>query len=92
MGKLFIPYNADGLIIANAEWGQLDIRSLARETIIAPQLEAILLTPIAPHSLTVRPFIADGNAENNRQKLRAAYQSVDVFFVDGQRENAQSHR
>ncbi|MDE0685744.1 MAG: NAD(+) kinase, partial [Candidatus Poribacteria bacterium] len=49
-----------------------------------PQLEAILLTPIAPHSLTVRPFIADGNAEIT-VKMRAAYQSVDVF-VDGQRE------
>ena len=82
-GELFIPYNADGLIIATPS-GSTGYSLSCAGTIIAPQLEAILLTPIAPHSLTVRPFIADGNAEIT-VKMRAAYQSVDVF-VDGQRE------
>ena len=81
--ELFIPYNADGLIIATPS-GSTGYSLSCAGTIVAPQLEAILLTPIAPHSLTVRPFIADGNAEVT-VKMRAAYQSVDVF-VDGQRE------
>ena len=82
-GELFIPYNADGLIIATPS-GSTGYSLSCAGTIVAPQLEAILLTPIAPHSLTVRPFIADGAAEIT-VKMRADYQSVDVF-VDGQRE------
>ena len=82
-GELFIPYNADGLIIATPS-GSTGYSLSCAGTIVAPQLEAILLTPIAPHSLTVRPFVADGAAEIT-VKMRAAYQSVDVF-VDGQRE------
>ena len=81
--ELFIPYNADGLIIATPS-GSTGYSLSCAGTIISPQLEAILLTPIAPHSLTVRPFIADGDAEIT-VKMRAAYQNVDVF-VDGQRE------
>ena len=82
-GELFIPYNADGLIIATPS-GSTGYSLSCAGTIVAPQLEAILLTPIAPHSLTVRPFVAHGAAEIT-VKMRAAYQSVDVF-VDGQRE------
>ena len=82
-GELFIPYNVDGLIIATPS-GSTGYSLSCAGTIVAPQLEAILLTPIAPHSLTVRPFIADGDAEIT-VKMRAAYQRVDVF-VDGQRE------
>ena len=82
-GERFIPYNADGLIIATPS-GSTGYSLSCAGTIVAPQLEAILLTPIAPHSLTVRPFIADGDAEIT-VKMRAAYQSVDVF-VDGHRE------
>ena len=81
--ELFIPYNADGLIIATPS-GSTGYSLSCAGTIVAPQLEAILLTPIAPHSLTVRPFVAHGGAEIT-VKMRAAYQSVDVF-VDGQRE------
>ncbi len=81
--ELFIPYNVDGLIIATPS-GSTGYSLACAGTIVAPQLEAILLTPIAPHSLTVRPFIANGGAEIT-VKMRAAYQAVDVF-VDGHRE------
>ena len=81
--ELFIPYNADGLIIATPS-GSTGYSLSCAGTIVAPQLEAILLTPIAPHSLTVRPFVAHGGAEIT-VRMRAAYPSVDVF-VDGQRE------
>ena len=85
-GELFIPYNADGLIIATPS-GSTGYSLSCAGTIVAPQLEAILLTPIAPHSLTVRPFIADGNAEIT-VKMRAAYQSVDVLWMGSARHTA----
>ena len=85
-GELFIPYTADGLIIATPS-GSTGYSLSCAGTIVAPQMEAILLTPIAPHSLTVRPFIAHGDAEIT-VKMRSAYESVDVF-VDGAARDAQ---
>ena len=85
-GELFIPYSADGLIIATPS-GSTGYSLSCAGTIVAPQLKAILLTPIAPHSLTVRPFIAHGDAEIT-VKMRSADEDVDVF-VDGHRD---SHR
>ena len=83
-GELIIPYNARWVNHRDRRAGLLDTHFPVLVPLLPPQLEAMLLTPIAPHSLTVRPFIAHGNAEIT-VKMRAAYQSVDVF-VDGQRE------
>ncbi len=82
-GELFIPYNADGLIIATPS-GSTGYSLACGGTIVAPQLEAILLTPIAPHSLTVRPFIANGDAQI-KVEMHSTYESLDLF-IDGQRE------
>ncbi|MCG9129539.1 NAD(+)/NADH kinase [Candidatus Poribacteria bacterium] len=82
-GELFIPYNADGLIIATPS-GSTGYSLSCGGTIVAPQLEAILLTPIAPHSLTIRPFIAHGDAEI-KVEMHSTYESLDLF-IDGQRE------
>lgn len=82
-GELFIPYNADGLIIATPS-GSTGYSLSCGGTIVAPQLEAILLTPIAPHSLTVRPFIAHGDAKL-KVEMHSTYESLDLF-IDGQRE------
>ena len=82
-GELFIPYNADGLIIATPS-GSTGYSLSCGGTIVAPQLEAMLLTPIAPHSLTVRPFIAHGDAEI-KVKMHSTYERLDLF-IDGQRE------
>ena len=82
-GELFIPYNADGLIIATPS-GSTGYSLSCGGTIVAPQLEAMLLTPIAPHSLTVRPFIAHGDAEI-RVEMHSTYERLDLF-IDGQRE------
>jgi NAD+ kinase len=82
-GELFIPYRADGLIIATPS-GSTGYSLACGGTIVAPQLEAILLTPIAPHSLTVRPFIAHGDAEI-KVEMHSTYEHLDLF-IDGQRE------
>ena len=82
-GEVFVMYNADGLIIATPS-GSTAYSLASGGTIVDPHLNAILLTPIAPHSLTVRPFIAHGDSEIT-VAMRSDYSSVDLF-VDGQRE------
>ena len=82
-GEVFVVYNADGLIIATPS-GSTAYSLANGGTIVHPHINAILLTPIAPHSLTVRPFIAHGDSEI-RVAMRSDYSSVDLF-VDGQRE------
>ncbi len=81
--EFFIPYHADGLIIATPS-GSTGYSLSCGSAIVAPQVKAMLMTPIAPHSLTIRPFIAHSDAEI-RVKMRSADGNVDVF-VDGQRE------
>ena len=82
-GEAFVMYNADGLIIATPS-GSTAYSLANGGTIVHPHLNAILLTPIAPHSLTVRPFIAHGDSEIT-VAMRSNYSVVDLF-VDGQRE------
>ena len=81
--ELFITYNADGLIIATPS-GSTGYSLASGGTIVEPRLDAILLTPIAPHSLTVRPYIVHGDSEIT-VAMRSNYSSVNVF-VDGPRE------
>ena len=82
-GEPFIRYNADGLIIATPS-GSTSYSLASGGTIAEPHLNAILLTPISPHSLTVRPFIAHGDSEIT-VCMKSKYSSVNLF-VDGQRE------
>ncbi|MCZ6676593.1 MAG: NAD(+)/NADH kinase [Candidatus Poribacteria bacterium] len=82
-GKPFLTYNADGLIIATPS-GSTGYSLSTGGTIVEPHLNAILLTPIAPHSLTIRPFIAHGDSEIT-VAMRSDYSSVSLF-VDGSRE------
>jgi len=79
----FITYNADGLIIATPS-GSTGYSLASGGTIVEPRLDAILLTPIAPHSLTVRPYIVHGDSEIT-VAMQSNYSSVNVF-VDGPRE------
>jgi NAD+ kinase len=81
--KPFITYNADGLIIATPS-GSTGYSLACGGAIVEPHVNAILLTPIAPHTLTVRNFIAHGDSEV-AVAMRSNYSSVDLF-IDGQRE------
>ncbi len=82
-GKPFITYNADGLIIATSS-GSTAYSLACGGPIVEPHLNAILLTPIAPHSLTMRPFIAHGDSEIT-VIMQSDYSSVNLL-VDGPRE------
>ena len=81
-GEPFITYNADGLIMATPS-GSTSYSLSSGGAIVEPHLNAILLTPISPHSLTVRPFIAHGNSEIN-VTVRSNYGDVNLL-VDGSR-------
>ncbi len=55
-GKFLNAYWADGLVVSTAT-GSTGYSVSCGGPIIAPQTDAIALTPIAPHNLNARPFI-----------------------------------
>lgn len=61
-GRDIADYLADGAIFATPT-GSTAYSMSAGGPIVEPTLEAVLLTPVCPHSIAVRPYIFSGNAE-----------------------------
>lgn len=73
---------ADGLIISSPT-GSTAYNLAAGGPILHPEVNAIVVTPVAPHSLTIRPLIFPDHSELN---LRLDLQtSVAHLIVDGQK-------
>ena len=74
-------YWADGLIVATPT-GSTAYSLSTGGPIIAPGCDAIILTPIAPHTLTVRPIVLPSSSEIQLRVLENTQPYV--FAADGQ--------
>jgi NAD+ kinase len=82
-GGFVTRVKADGLIIASAT-GSTAYNLAAGGPIIHPTVDALVITPIAPHTLTNRPVVLPGNAEVE-VRLDPDTAAADVFVTyDGQ--------
>jgi NAD+ kinase len=82
-GGFVTKVRADGLIIASAT-GSTAYNLAAGGPIVHPGVDALVLTPIAPHTLTNRPVVIPGSA--SIEVLAHSSGSPDEIFVtyDGQ--------
>ena len=82
-GRFVTRVKADGLIVASAT-GSTAYNLAAGGPIVHPMVDALVLTPIAPHTLTNRPIVIPGGAEVE-VRPHADAGADDVFVTyDGQ--------
>ena len=74
-------YLGDGLIVATPT-GSTGYNMSAGGPILAPELDAVAITPIAPHSLSVRPIIVRGDLTIRITAIRV--NKGTALIVDGQ--------
>jgi NAD+ kinase len=63
-------FQGDGLIVS-APTGSTAYNMSAGGPIVAPDVDAMIITPIAPHSLSFRPLVVPGSARVELDLLRA---------------------
>jgi NAD+ kinase len=75
-------YSSDGLIIATPT-GSTAYSLSAGGPIIVPDVEALVITPIAAHTLAVRPLVIPANARIRVASIRPGAEDL-LVSVDGQ--------
>jgi NAD+ kinase len=87
-GEGFVRYHGDGLIVCTAS-GSTAYNVSAGGPIISPNVDALCITPLCPHSLSFRPVVVAGNSIVS---VRATtVNEGTTLFCDGQ-ENTRLHR
>ena len=81
-GSMLTTYHADGLIVSTPT-GSTAYSLSAGGPLLMPGLEAIVLTPICPHSLTHRPVVLDHGTLIESELLLERDQQA-TLTVDGQ--------
>lgn len=80
-GKYLTTYRSDGLIISTPT-GSTGYSLSSGGPILLPEMDSIILSPICPHTLTVRPIVIPGNSVINIE-ARSGYQTITIN-KDGQ--------
>lgn len=80
-GKYLTTYRSDGLIVSTPT-GSTGYSLSSGGPILLPEMECIILSPICPHTLTVRPIVIPGNCIINIE-ARSGYQTITIN-KDGQ--------
>lgn len=75
-------YSADGLIIATPT-GSTAYSLSSGGPIVVPDVEALVITPIAPHTLAVRPLVIPSSAHIRVSSIRPGAEDL-LVSVDGQ--------
>jgi len=82
-GQFVARFNADGLIISSPT-GSTAYNLSAAGPIVHPEVDALVLTPIAPHILTNRPVVIPASAEVWVQPATHDQQQHVFLTFDGQ--------
>jgi NAD+ kinase len=82
-GQSVSHVKADGLILATAT-GSTAYNLSAGGPIVDPSVDAVILTPIAPHTLTNRPLVLPADAEVQLRPLVGPESSDFLLTFDGQ--------
>ena len=75
-------YDADGLVVATPT-GSTAYSMSAGGTVVAPELNVLLLTPICPHTFSAKPVIVS-DKQIIKVEAKAVNQSSAVLTADGQ--------
>ncbi|HEY3627558.1 MAG TPA: NAD(+)/NADH kinase [Terracidiphilus sp.] len=81
-GKKVASFRADGVIVSTPT-GSTAYSLAANGPILTPDVDALVVTPICPHLLTLRPIVMRGDA--NLTVRADAIPQVALLTVDGQR-------
>lgn len=81
-GRIAASFRADGVIVATPT-GSTAYNLSANGPIVTPNVDAMVITPICPHLLTLRPMVVRGDASLTLRITGVPDQTI--LTVDGQR-------